>query len=151
MSIDQDLSAHREPDTDFVGLILQLIAPKPTLRLPSEEVRFELRAMVEHRWQDRAACTTAEPTPWPPVKASIPATQVGEVCAACPVNRSCLAVALLWNETGIWAGTHRGQRTHGYRLLRRGVSPATVVELLLTQPNLRRSAGSGLSGRQEAA
>ena len=172
MSSDPNASVDREPETDLVAWILRLVAPKPSRRLRSHQVRAELRALVEPRWQDSAACAMiADPAAWHPDRGLIPVRQVGRVCAACPVNRSCLAVALLWDEDGIWAGTNPGQRTRGYRLLRRGVSAAAVVELLLTLPTRQRSArrrkpgvaatasgpgseqlpGDGGSGGQEAA
>ena len=111
----------------------------------------KLRALVEPRWQDTCSCATADPATRGTRQELIPAEQVDRICAACPVRRSCLAVALLWNETGIWAGTNRGQRTRGYRLLRRGVSAAAVVELLLTQPTRPALDQRSWSGGQEAA
>jgi WhiB family redox-sensing transcriptional regulator len=68
---------------------------------------------VESRWQEQASCATADPAAWYPVMGSIPAEQVTRVCAGCPVQRSCLAVALLCNEHGIWAGTNPRQRHEG--------------------------------------
>ena len=158
------------PETDLVGRILRLVASTPTRRLGSR-ARVELRALVAPRWQHEAACTSADPEAWFPVPGATQVRQVTRICAGCPVNRSCLAVALLWNEDGIRAGTNRGQRTRGYRLLRRGVSAAAVVELLLTLPKRQRSTrcrwpgvaataagpgseqlpGDGGSGGQEAA
>lgn len=147
MSNHQSVSAHREPETDPVAWILRLIAPQPTRRLRSQQVRTELRALVQPRWQDSATCArTADPAPWHPRKGLGPVRQVGRICAACPVNRSCLAVALLWDEDGIWAGTNPGQRTQGYRLLRRGVPAAAVIELLLTRSKRQRSARRRRSG-----
>ncbi len=145
MSSDPSTRADHESEMDPVTWILRLVAAKPTPRLPSEEVREELRALVEPRWQERAACATADPEAWFPEKGSV--RQVTRICAACPVNRSCLAVAMLWDEDGTWAGTNPGERTKGYRLLRRGVSVAAVVELLLTQQKPRRSGTCGRSGK----
>jgi len=128
-----------ESEVDLVARLFRLVAAKPTRRLGARE-RVELRALVEHMWQDEAACATADPEAWFPVKGSIPVRQVPRICAGCPVNRSCLAVALLWDENGIWAGTNPGQRREGYRLLQLGVSAPAVVELLLTQPKRLRTA-----------
>ena len=147
MSSDPNISMDRAPATDPLAWIMRLVAPKPTGRLRSRQVRVDLRALVEPRWQERAACArTADPAAWHPVNGLSPARQVGRICAACPVNRSCLAVALLWDEDGIWAGTNPGQRTLGYRLLRHGVSAAAVVELLLALPKRQRSARRPRSG-----
>lgn len=142
MSSDQngltDRKPHLDPSNDLLARLLRLVAATPTRRLGTR-ARAQLRALVEPRWQDQAACATADPEAWFPLKGAIPVAQVSRICAACPVNRSCLAVALLWNEDGIWAGTNPGQRTHGYRLLRHGVSAAAVVELLLTRPGRQPS------------
>lgn len=155
-SSGRSLFVDRDSPTDPVGRMLRLVAPRPTRRL-GPGGRVGLRALVEHRWQDHAACATGDPESWFPVNGSIPVVEVSRICAACPVNRSCLAVAMLWDEDGIWAGTNAGQRTQGYRLLRLGVSAAAVVELLLAQakrphPEWRRwsDAAASLTPRPRA-
>jgi WhiB family redox-sensing transcriptional regulator len=140
----------REPETDLVGRILRLVASTPTRRLGSR-ARIELRALVAPRWQEQAACVSADPEAWFPVKGGTRRRQVNRICAGCPVNRSCLAVAMLWNEDGIWGGTSPKQRTRGYRLLRHGVSASTVVELLLAQLKRRRSVRYRWSGKATPA
>ena len=136
----------REPETDLVGRILRLVASTPNRRLGAR-ARVELRALVEPRWQEQAACTSADPEAWFPLKGRAPVRQVSRICAGCPVNRSCLAVAMLWNEDGIWAGTNPDHRTKGYRLLRHGVSAAPVVELLLALAQEPRSVRYRWSGK----
>ena len=146
MNTDRRQPTNLQPDPELLARLLRLVAPTPTRRLRSQAVRAELRALVEPRWQEDASCATADPEAWFPVKESRPAGQVTRICAACPVSRSCLAVAMLWNEDGIWAGTSPNHRKLGYRLLRLGSSGAEVIELLLTwakQPRATRPRWSG--------
>ena len=139
-------------EATLAARVLSLTAPRRSRRLDPAD-RAGLRSIVARRWQDDAACASADPEAWWPAPHSLPTPQVVRVCAGCPVRRSCLAVALLWDEDGIWAGTSRGQRRRGYRLLRHGVPAAEVVELLLTAatagrptPSRRTPASTALPG-----
>ena len=120
-------------NTDAMWQVLRLVAPEPTSLL-AESHRDQLRVMVGRRWQDDASCASADPESWFPVKGAVPPRQVPRICGQCPVRRSCLAVALLWNEDGIWAGTNPRHRHEGYRHLAQGVPVVVVVRLLLTDP-----------------
>ena len=117
---------------ETVRELIRAVAPTPT-RLLTDDQRDQLRRIVEARWQERACCASADPAAWYPGPGLMPVGQVTRICAACPVRRSCLAVALLWNEQGIWAGTNPGHRRSGYRLLQAGDSTPAVVQLLLTR------------------
>jgi hypothetical protein len=117
---------------ESVRELLRAVAPTPARQLTGAQ-RNQLRRMVGRRWQEQACCASSDPLAWYPGNGSPTYRQVMWICAACPVRRSCLAVALLWNEDGIWAGTSRVQRRDGYRLLRAGVSVLAVVQLLLAQ------------------
>ncbi|HEX5535028.1 MAG TPA: WhiB family transcriptional regulator [Actinomycetales bacterium] len=119
---------------ESVRELLRAVAPTGSRQL-TESQREQLRGMVERRWQDRAGCAgSTDPVAWYPTEGCAPDRDAIRICAACPVRRSCLAVALLWDEDGIWAGTSPGRRRDGYRLLRAGVSMQTAVHLLLAEP-----------------
>ena len=103
--------------------LLRAVAPTPARAL-TEDQRGELTRLVERRWQQQAACASADPVAWYPENRAVPPGQVFRICAACPVARSCLAVALLWDEDGIWAGTTPSQRERGVpAAARRGLRP----------------------------
>ncbi|TCC19426.1 WhiB family transcriptional regulator [Kribbella speibonae] len=81
----------------------------PKLPLP---MRVTVNQWITRGWRDRAAClgsndpafSSEEPT----AKEQAQAAQ--SVCGMCPVRRSCLAVALLNDEQGVWGGTIDGDR-----------------------------------------
>ncbi|NUS52082.1 MAG: WhiB family transcriptional regulator, partial [Nocardioidaceae bacterium] len=70
-----------------------------------------LRARIGPGWQFGASCASADPESWfPDAQGAQVKPAVTRVCASCPVRRSCLAAALLWNVEGIWAGTTERER-----------------------------------------
>lgn len=124
---------------ESVRELIRAIAPTGSRQLTDPQ-RDQLRRMVEHRWQDQAECAgSADQVAWYPGEGSPAPRYLMRVCAVCPVRRSCLAVALLWDEDGIWAGTSPGRRRDGYQLLAAGASTPAVLQLLLAQadPEMR--------------
>ncbi len=130
-SVQPTVPAPRQPaPSGSVALLLRALAPRPTRRLTPAQ-RDELIRVVQRRWQTRAACASADPAGWYPADSGRPAPQVFRTCGRCPVRRSCLAVALLWAEDGVWGGTTVNDRRHGYRLLQSGTPVAAVLDQLL--------------------
>lgn len=77
----------------------------------------ELAGLVEAGWQFRAACAGMAGDlfvgPDDDVDAGDELVRVEaakDVCAFCPVARSCLAAALLGNEDGVWGRTTATER-----------------------------------------
>lgn len=104
-------------------------------RVPDELPRmhpFKRAALVRRiavDWQDRAACLDYPPDDWFPAPADSEAvTAAVQVCASCPVQRSCLAAALVTGEThGIWGGATETDRIHALYALASGASVPTVL------------------------
>lgn len=135
MSTGQHQSEHPERSAlkpASLRELLRALASTAALTLTDAQ-RVQLTRMVEHHWQDEASCISQDPVSWYPAEESVPLRQVTRTCAGCPVRRSCLATALLWNEDGIWAGTDSSHRREGYRLLEARVTPAAVVQMLLAR------------------
>jgi len=90
--------------------------------------RAELTELVPRGWQEDAACAQADPEAWFPEVGSVAGPQVLTTCARCPVQRPCLAAALLRAEFGVWAGTTDRDRRVLYRMLKAGASVADVLD-----------------------
>ena len=130
-SIQPTQPAPRQPQPSAgVKLLLRALSPSRSTRLTTRQ-RDQLTAVVGRRWQAEAACASGDPVGWYPSLGAIAPPQVFATCAACPVRRSCLAVALLWSEDGIWGGTTVNDRRHGYRLLATGRAVVEVLDELL--------------------
>jgi hypothetical protein len=98
----------------------------------SGQVRRELAGMVEPGWTARAWCVGLDGDAFFRETSQPIGVSLRQVCAECPVRRSCLASALLVGEYGIWAGTSRQARQAVTRTrLAAGEDPAGVVEDLL--------------------
>ncbi len=97
------------------------------------QTRLELRAVVEDDWQESAGCAGADPAAWFPKPGVEAGPQVRATCVRCDVRRSCLAVALLGDEYGIWGGTTPDDRRVAYRHLKAGVPTGEVLDVLLEQ------------------
>ena len=89
--------------------------PPLPLNIPEmpQAVRAELRTQIEPDWGQQAACASRQFDPdwWfaPPDDPS--QTVARDLCGSCPVRRSCLAHALLVNESdGIWGGFDESER-----------------------------------------
>lgn len=115
------------------GWVDRLAAPPVNHGLPPL-VSQQLAAQVAPGWRAHASCAGADPDAWFPENGQEPLPAVTSTCLRCPVNRSCLAVALLWREDGIWATTNPVDRRAATRSLRRGVPVPVVLDELLTRP-----------------
>lgn len=78
-------------------------------------------------WRTQAACRDEDPELFFPIGTSGPAVlqeeQAKAICRRCPVQATCLELALDTNqETGVWGGTTERERRRGARHnLRRAV------------------------------
>ena len=140
---------------------LDKLAAEPGSPLLPAPTRRNLLAQIRPGWRSGAACASADPEAWFPEKGTTPSRQVMAACVRCPVRRSCLATALVWNEEGIWAGTNPRDRREAYRLLRLGITPAEVLDVVLglaarrsyrLERKLRTNQGrAGQTSRERAA
>ena len=110
---------------------LDRLAADPGSPVLSRPTRRRLLEEIRPGWRAGAACASADPESWFPDKGTPPPRQVPAICVRCPVRRSCLATALVWNEDGIWAGTNPRHRREAYRLLRLGIGSSEVLDLAL--------------------
>jgi WhiB family redox-sensing transcriptional regulator len=84
----------------------------------------------QSRWQDQGACADQDTEAWfvrnEGSHFSEPAKQV---CAHCPVQRDCLASALLFGEQhGVWGGLDRHQRHALTLTLRLGATLGSALD-----------------------
>lgn len=61
------------------------------------------------RWTGTAACADSDPDEWFPHPTD-DVSHLAVICAACPVKRECLSMALMHDEWGYWGGTTREER-----------------------------------------
>ena len=106
------------------------------------EYRDDLAREQVSDWQFDGACAEVDPEAWFPDRGSFAAPLVFAVCAGCPVRRSCLAAALHGREQGVWAGTTAEDRDGLLRLLRLGLSAATVLNLGLAAAEHKQHRGA---------
>jgi hypothetical protein len=116
----------------------QLALPMPRRLHPVKAAALGRR--IHPDWRAQGACLKAkDPEAWFPH----PATRRDDLaeplaaCAACPVRRSCLAAALLHDETGIWAGTTRAERRPATNRLAAGAPVDLVLDELLYAARMR--------------
>jgi len=95
---------------------------------------YGLLVRIQRGWWRHGSCASADPEAWFPEPNAKPEPAVERVCATCPVRKSCLSWALLADESGIWAGTRRGQRLHARARMVNGDPPGDVVGDLLRSP-----------------
>jgi WhiB family redox-sensing transcriptional regulator len=100
----------------------------PTRQLTTDQ-QHELRDLLDRGWQQNALCAQSHPDAWFPEHDAALASHARAVCAHCPIQRPCLAAALLHSEQGIWAGTTERDRRVLYALLKAGTRVADVLEL----------------------
>jgi hypothetical protein len=129
----------RQGDGDLFALMFRSV---PAV-LHGEPER-SLRASITPRWQKHAGCASTHPEQWFQAKGGFLRLACA-VCAECPVRRSCLATALLFDEDGIWAGTTPSRRRAAYLAISDGVDTTVVLDRLLPhqgappKPHSRRS------------
>jgi hypothetical protein len=126
-------------DGDLLGLMFRAV---PAF-LHGEPER-SLRASITPRWQERAGCASTDPEQWFQTKGGF-LRLARALCAECPVRRSCLATALLFEEDGIWAGTTPSRRRGAHLAISNGEDIDVVLDRLLPpdgaprKPHRRRS------------
>ena len=92
----------------------------------------ELRARIEPGWGQQAACASKWVDPdWWFTPADDPSHAAARtICGSCPVRRSCLAYALVMDESdGIWGGFDETERVWLRLALAEGSSVAAVLDL----------------------
>jgi len=72
----------------------------------------KLELLEETDWRDQAACRGADSHVFFPTSEDVGAINAAkEMCAACPVQETCLSYAVETNQTeGIWGGLTARQR-----------------------------------------
>jgi WhiB family redox-sensing transcriptional regulator len=112
-------------------------------RLPTSAARV-LEGLIQADWTVDAECLSIDPELWFPEKGGATSRAVLEICASCPVRRSCLATALVDVEDGIWGGVETARRRQARGRIGRGADPLVVLDELLERAaatrNQRRSA-----------
>lgn len=103
----------------------------------TSSARRTLLAETTPGWRFEAPCASVDPDAWFPEHSQAPDRRVFRLCAECPVRRSCLATALSGRDLGVWAGTTEETRRPAYRMLRRRVPAAEVLDVLLDRAALR--------------
>ncbi len=106
--------------------------------LPATAAR-ELESVLEPDWAVDAACVSVDPELWFPDKGGTTSRAVLEICASCPVRRSCLASAIVNLEDGIWGGVQALQRSQARGQIWRGAETLAVLDELLDQAATTRS------------
>jgi WhiB family redox-sensing transcriptional regulator len=113
-------------------------------RLPASAAQV-LEALIEPGWTIDAACVSIDPELWFPEKGRAALPAVLEICASCPVRRSCLTAAIVNVEDGIWGGVQPLVRRWARAQITCGTDPLVVLDDLLDQ------AADIQSGRRSAA
>jgi WhiB family redox-sensing transcriptional regulator len=117
------------------------------------EPERSLRASITPRWQEHAGCASTDPEQWFQVKGGF-LRLARSLCTHCPVRRSCLASALLFDEDGIWAATTPSRRRAAYLAICDGVEIDVVLDRLLPHqgtPGKRHRRRSGTVTNADAS
>jgi hypothetical protein len=101
--------------------------------LPPKAIRG-LRVRITPKWELAPPCASTDELSWFPPALNRVNQCVEAACMACPVRRSCLCVAILDDEYGVWGGTRRGQRLHARARLVNGDDVSDVLAELMTMP-----------------
>lgn len=81
------------------------------------------------RWQWHGACLSVEPELWFGESNRLAARRAMTVCRTCPVQRRCLAFALVFGEEfGIWGGIAQEERAQLTERLMNGESLGAVLQ-----------------------
>lgn len=84
------------------------------------------------RWHARAACNGLPPSLWLDDYVQAAYSPAVTICRSCPVRRTCLASALVFDDAyGIYGGTTTTERAKLARRLRRGDTLGHVLDLVL--------------------
>jgi WhiB family redox-sensing transcriptional regulator len=95
-------------------------------------VRAELRRQIADGWGRSAACASprVDPDWWFTPASDERQTVARGTCDSCPVRRSCLAYALVMEESdGIWGGFDESERTWMRLAVAEGTRVAAVLDL----------------------
>jgi WhiB family redox-sensing transcriptional regulator len=95
-------------------------------------VRSELRRRIADGWGRTAACASprVDPEWWFAPAGDDRQTVARGVCETCPVRRSCLAYALVMEESdGIWGGFDESERTWMRLAVAEGTRVGAVLDL----------------------
>ncbi len=114
------------------GWIMQASEGGERVLLPASAARL-LEDVIEPGWTVDAACVSVDPELWFPSEGGRTSRAVLEICAACPVQASCLATAVVNVEDGIWGGVQRVPRSQARAQIWRGADPLVVLKRLLDQ------------------
>lgn len=88
-----------------------------------------VRALDSTRWHGRASCQTAGPWLWFADGNSPLSRRATQICASCPVRRTCLASALVYaEEFGVWGGVSAVARRGLLRRLAAGEPLGAVLD-----------------------
>ncbi|HEY8789574.1 MAG TPA: WhiB family transcriptional regulator [Actinopolymorphaceae bacterium] len=98
--------------------------------LPASAARV-LETVIEPDWTVDAACVSVDPELWFPEIGGTTSRAVLEICASCPVRRTCLASAIVNVEDGIWGGVQAVPRSQARGQIWRGADPLVVLDELL--------------------
>ena len=74
---------------------------------------------------------SVDPELWFPEIGGTTSRAVLEICASCPVRRTCLASAIVNVEDGIWGGVQAVPRSQARGQIWRGADPLVVLDELL--------------------
>jgi hypothetical protein len=105
VSITATRQANHKAKTQSAGQLELPIVPE--LPLP---MRVTINGWIVRDWRDRAACDDTQNPAFFSDDPTDQNTATQQVCASCPVRRSCLASALLNDEQGVWGGTTETDR-----------------------------------------
>ena len=95
-------------------------------------------------WKEYGTCRQTDAELWFAETSRRVHARAASICDDCPVRRSCLAWALVFDERfGIWGGLDRAERRPLSRRLTRGVPLAVVVDDALARPSGLGSAAGG--------
>lgn len=109
---------------------LELALDVPEL---TDDQRAECAAYVLPGWQGMGVCRSVADDTWFPEHGHTATGQAVNLCADCPVRRSCLAHALAYDEDhGIWGGTTPVQRD----VIRQDLAAGLAIADALQPPTL---------------
>jgi hypothetical protein len=111
----------------------------PLVPALSRKSRASLVQRIDVRWQDNANCSGYLDTDdFYPDDESAPiirrTTNPKDICAFCPVVRSCLAAAIVADEQGVWGRTTEAERDTSRAELAHGTDVDKAMSVALDGP-----------------